>query len=266
MLTIQEALLRGSATTVLDGKTNDRAGSACRILVVDDDSTLRDTIVGYLDEHNVSASGVSSRHGLRHQLMMNEPSLIILGVEAHEGFGELQAIRACSDVPVIVLTERGDELDRVLGLELGADDCIGKPFGLRELVARVRAILRRQEIGRQEIGRTTRVRDPDRGGYLFNGWRLERRSRRLLDPDGAEVPLSKCGFALLLAFVQAPQRALSREQLLQATRLHHDIFDRSVDVQVLRLRRRLEGKPGGRQFIRTERGIGYVFAPPVEPF
>ena len=132
---------------------------------------------------------------------------------------------------------------------------------MRELLARVRAVLRRQE-----IGRAARARDPERGGYRFNGWKLERRGRKLVDASNAPVPLSKGEYALLLAFLEAPERPLSREHLLQATRIHEDIFDRSIDVQVLRLRRKLENDPSAPRVIQTERGVGYVFTVPVEPF
>jgi len=243
------------------GRTEDETKSDGQILVIDGDPATQETIVGYFQQHNVPVSAVSSRQELRHKLATSEPSLIILDVDSNSGFDRLGEIRSQSEVPVIVVTASGDELDRVVGLELGADDCMTKPFGLRELRARARAILRRQE-----IGRAARVRDPERGGYRFNGWRLERRNRRLVDVDGTPIPLTKCEYALLLAFVQAPQRPLTREQLLQATRLHEDIFDRSIDVQVLRLRRKLEVHPAARQVIKTERGVGYVFAQPVEPF
>jgi DNA-binding response OmpR family regulator len=245
-------------------RLGDEPHGAGHILVVDDDPTTQRTIISYFEQHNVPTSTLSNRYELRRQLAVADPGLIILGVQpgANEGFDHLKEIRSYSDVPIIVMIgDRCGEFDRVVGLELGADDCIAKPFDVRELLARVRAVLRRQE-----IGRATRLRDPERGGYRFNGWRLERRNRRLVDPAGTPVPLTKCEYALLLAFVQAPQRPLTREQLLQATRVHEDIFDRSVDVQVLRLRRKLEIEPGTRQVIQTERGIGYIFALPVEPF
>ena len=108
--------------------------------------------------------------------------------------------------------------------------------------------------------------DSERGGYRFGGWRLERRGRRLVTPDETQVPLSKSEYALLVAFLEAPQRPLTREHLLQATRVHADIFDRSIDVQVLRLRRKLEIGPSAPRVIQTERSVGYVFALPVEPF
>jgi two-component system OmpR family response regulator len=156
--------------------------------------------------------------------------------------------------------DRRDEMDRIVSLELGADDCIVRPSP-RELLARARAILRRRE-----MARFARMRDPEGGGYRFNGWRLERRARRLVDGNGMPVSLSKGEYALLLTFLQEPQRPLSREHLLQATRVHEDILDRSIDVQVLRLRRKLEVDPSAPRVIRTERGIGYIFALPVQSF
>jgi len=153
-----------------------------------------------------------------------------------------------------------EEVDRVVGLELGADDYLAKPFSLRELLARVRAVLRRHE-----RGRAARARNPERGGYRFNGWSLELRTRRLVNPDGAPVLLTKSEYALLLAFLKAPQRPLTRE-MLQATRVREDIFDRSIDVQVLRLRRKLEIDPNGPRVIETERGVGYIFTAIVKPF
>src|SRR6478672_4896585 len=138
---------------------------------------------------------------------------------------------------------------------------IAVPFSLRELLARVRAVLRRHE-----MGRAARAHDPERGGYRFDGWRLERRSRSLFDPAGNPVSLTKGEYGLLLAFLEAPQRPLTREHLLQATRVHEDIFDRSIDVQVLRLRRKLEVDPSAPRVIRTERGIGYILALPVQSF
>jgi DNA-binding response OmpR family regulator len=147
-----------------------------------------------------------------------------------DGFDLLREIRSRSDVPIIITTgDRRDEIDRVVGLELGADDYVTKPFSLRELLARIRAVLRRQEAGRAALQRD----DPDRGRYKFGGWQLDRRTRRLTDPNGTEVALTKGEYALLTALLDAPQRPLSREHLLQSTRVHEDIFDRSIDVQIL---------------------------------
>jgi two-component system OmpR family response regulator len=237
---------------------------AGHIIVVDDDSTLRQMVIRYLEDHDVPTRAASSKDELKRHLEGAEPSLIILDLRLgqDDGLDLLREIRSYSDVPVIITTgHRPDEIDRIVGLELGADDYIIKPFSLRELLARVRAVLRRQE-----MGRAARARDPERGGYRFNGWTLERRGRKLLDANSSPVALSKGEYALLLAFLEAPQRPLTREHLLQATRVHEDIFDRSIDVQVLRLRRKLETDPSAPRIIQTERGIGYVFAFPVEPF
>jgi DNA-binding response OmpR family regulator len=163
-------------------------------------------------------------------------------------------------VPIIIITgHRRDDIDRVVGLELGADDYLTKPFNLRELLARVRAVLRRFD-----VGRVAPARDPERGRFRFSGWQLDRKIRQLTDPTGAPVPLTKGEYAMLLAFLEAPQRPLSREHLLQATRVHEDVFDRSIDVQILRLRRKLERDSSAPRVIQTERGVGYVFAVPVE--
>jgi two-component system, OmpR family, response regulator len=234
------------------------------IIVVDDDPSLRQMVIKFLEDHNVPARSASNRVELNRHFEGAHPSLIILDLRLgqDDGLDLLREIRSHSDIPVIITTgHRPDEIDRIVGLELGADDYIIKPFSLRELLARVRAVLRRQE-----IGRAARARDPERGGYRFDGWQLDRRSRRLVDPTGTPVALSKGEYALLLAFLESPQRPLSREQLLQATRVHEDIFDRSIDVQVLRLRRKLEINSSAPRVIRTERGIGYIFALPVEPF
>ena len=235
-----------------------------QIIVVDDDPALRQMVTKYLEDHNVPAASVSNRNELNRHFEQTHPSLIILDLRLgqDDGLDLLRELRSHSDVPVIITTgHRTDEIDRIVGLELGADDYIVKPFSLRELLARVRAVLRRQE-----IGRAARASNPERGGYRFNGWVLQRRGRRLVDPNAAAVSLSKGEYALLLAFLEAPQRPLTREYLLQATRIHEDIFDRSIDVQVLRLRRKLEVDPSAPRVIQTERGVGYVFALTVEPF
>jgi two-component system OmpR family response regulator len=234
------------------------------VVVVDDDPSLRQMVVRYLEDHNMPTKSASNRMELNRHFAETIPSLIILDLQLghDDGLDLLREIRSHSDVPVIITTgHRRDEIDRVVGLELGADDYIIKPFSLRELLARVRAVLRRQE-----TGRVARAHDPERGGYRFDGWQLERRGRRLVDPDTTPVSLSKGEYALLLAFLEAPQRPLSREHLLQATRVHEDIFDRSIDVQVLRLRRKLEIDPSAPRVIQTERGVGYIFALQVEPF
>jgi two-component system, OmpR family, response regulator len=234
------------------------------IVVVDDDQVVRKMLAEYLADQNIPARSASNRAELNRQLKDMQPSMILLDLELgqEDGLDLLREIRSRSDVPVIVMTgHRSDEIDRVVGLELGADDYMIKPFGLRELLARMRAVLRRQE-----IGRVARTRGSEAGGYRFAGWRLERRYRKLVDPSGATIRLSKAEYALLLAFLEAPQRPLTREQLLQATRVHDDIYDRAIDAQVLRLRRKLEPDPRFPRIIQTERGVGYMFALPVESF
>jgi two-component system, OmpR family, response regulator len=237
------------------------AASKARILVVGDDPTMRQIVVSYLEEHDIRAVAAAGRQEMVRQLAGYEPSLVFLDLRLgqDDGLDLLRDIRSHSDVPVIITTcYRRDEIDLVVGLELGADDCVTKPFGLRELLARIRAVLRRQRGGVQQ------QRGLERGRYTFGGWMLDRRQRRLSAPDGSAVPLTKGEYALLTAFIDAPQRPLSREQLLQATRVHEDVFDRSIDVQILRLRRKLESDPSAPRIIQTERGIGYVLALPVE--
>jgi DNA-binding response OmpR family regulator len=241
---------------------SDEGHQPIRILVVDDDTAMQRMVVNYLEEHNMQATSVTDQREMTNELSAHEPSLVLLDLRLgkENGLDLLRDIRSRSDVPVIITTgHRRDEIDRVVGLELGADDYVTKPFGLRELLARIRAVLRRRE-----TGRTAAPREPARGRLRFGGWQLDRLARRLTDPDGNPVPLTKGEYALLTAFLDAPQRPLSREYLLQATRVHEDIFDRSIDVQILRLRRKLEIDPNAPRIIQTERGIGYVFAMAVE--
>jgi two-component system OmpR family response regulator len=232
------------------------------VLVIDDDAAMQHMLRDYLEPHNVHVLSALGRHDATRHLTTGKPDIIVLDLRlgSDDGLDLLRDIRARSDVPVIITTgHRRDEIDRVVGLELGADDYITKPFGPRELLARIRAVLRRQELGRAAWQRAVEV-----GRFRFGGWQLDRRTRRLTDPGGAPVALTKGEYALLVAFLDAPQRPLSREHLLQATRVHEDVFDRSIDVQILRLRRKLEGDTGAPRIIQTERGVGYVFTLPVE--
>ena len=232
------------------------------VLVVEDDPALRRMILNYFEENNIHTLVASGRQEMVRQLGSSEVNLVILDLRLgqEDGLDLLRDIRSTSDVPVIIITgHRRDDIDRVVGLELGADDYLTKPFNLRELIARVRAVLRRFD-----SGRAAPARHPERGCWRFSGWRLDRRTRLLTDPDGVPVPLTKGEHSLLVAFLDAPQRPLSREHLLQATRVHEDVFDRSIDVQILRLRRKLERDPSAPRVIKTERGIGYVFAVAVE--
>jgi two-component system OmpR family response regulator len=232
-----------------------------RILVVDEDSDMRRTVINYLDEHGMHALPASGHLQVNHHVIRTDPDLIVLDPPCKErqGLDLLREIRSRSDVPIIITAaHRCGEMDRVAGLELGADDYVTKPFGLRELVARIRAVLRRQK-----TSYSAKRSGPTQGRCQFGGWQLDRRTRSLTDANGAFVALSKGEYALLIAFLDEPQRPLSREHLLQATRMHEDIFDRSIDVQVLRLRRKLTADAGA-PCIMTERGIGYTFVLPVE--
>jgi DNA-binding response OmpR family regulator len=237
------------------------AGAMPRILVVGDDQNVRQMVVSYLRESHMRAVGATGRSEMARRWAQSEPHLMILDERGEaEALDLLREVRARSDIPLIITNcHRSDEVDRVVGLELGADDYLTKPFGLRELVARIRAVLRRRMAAPIEPpGRA------DRSRYRFGGWELNCRTRRLRNPDGDPVELSKNLYALLNAFLDAPQRPLSREHLLQATRVHEDIFDRSIDVQVLRLRRKLTRGSEAPSMIKTERGVGYLFDAPVE--
>ena len=231
-------------------------------LVVEDDGTMRHLVTNYLEDHDIRAISASRRDEVAGLLARSQPDLVILDLRLgqEDGLDLLREIRAHSDVPIIITTgHRRDEVDRVVGLELGADDYITKPFGLRELLARIRAVLRRRE-----AGQAAAQRDAEKGRVRFGSWQVDRRHRRLTNSRGEPIALTKGEYALLIAFLDAPQRPLSREHLLQATRIHEDVFDRSIDVQVLRLRRKLESDPAAPSIIQTERGVGYVFALPVE--
>ena len=239
---------------------NQDIGRTGYILIVNNDPAMREAVSSYFSDHKFPAKCLSNWSEVK--CTGNHPSLIIMDqpLGLNDGLDRLRSIRSKSDIPVIITSHRADDVDPIVNLELGADDYIVRPSP-RELLARTRAILRRQL-----VPRVAESSEGDGGGYRFNGWRLERRRRRLVDPNEKSVPLSKGEYALLLAFLEAPGRPLAREHLLRATRVHEDIFDRSIDVQVLRLRRKLEIDPNSAPMIRTERGIGYVFALPVERY
>src|SRR5450755_2745693 len=223
------------------------------VLVVEDDPALQRMILNYFAENNIRTLAANNRQEMVARLGNAEVNLVILDLRlgSEDGLDLLREVRLSSEVPVIIITgHRRDDIDRVVGLELGADDYLTKPFNLRELLARVRAVLRRFD-----VGRATPARDPERGRFRFSGWQLDCKARRLTDPAGAPVGLTKGEYALLLAFLDAPQRPLSREQLLQATRVHEDVFDRSIDVQILRLRRKLERDPSAPRDVLAHRAV-----------
>ncbi|HUO00304.1 MAG TPA: response regulator [Bradyrhizobium sp.] len=230
-------------------------------VVVEDSNSMRNLITSYLEAHDIRAIPASCRDEAIGLLARHQPDLVVLDLRLgqDDGLDLLREIRENSDVPVIITTgHRRDEVDRVVGLELGADDYITKPFGLRELLARIRAVLRRRKVGQAAVQRYS-----EKGRCSFGNWQIDRKNRRLTNSHGQPVALTKGEYALLIAFLDAPQRTLSREHLLQATRVHEDLFDRSIDVQVLRLRRKLRDDPSSPSVIRTERGVGYMFTLPV---
>lgn len=231
------------------------------ILVVGEDATARHNIVTFLSDHNLMAKAVSRRHDLLLALSRNEPELIILNLDmARDGGLDLvREIRSRSAVPLFILAgENRDDIDRIIGLELGADEYMSQPFSLRELLARVRSSFRRRTLDRISPARRNDRR------YAFAGWLFDERAHQLRSPIGTLVPLTKSEFNLLGAFLSAPRRALTREHLLQATHVHEDAYDRSIDVQVLRLRRKMEQDKQRPKLIRTERGIGYVLDADVQ--
>jgi two-component system OmpR family response regulator len=257
-------------SSVGDSDTRDRLGEGgshgssrrTRVLIIDDDLSMQHMLRNYLEQHDMQVTTVSRRQEVMRQFAEREPNVVILDLRLgqEDGLDSLREIRSRSDVPVIITTgHRREEVDRVVGLELGADDYVTKPFGVRELLARIRAVLRRWE-----TGRIVSHREAGQGRCRFGDWQLDRSARRLTGPDGTLVALTKGEYALLTAFLDAPQRPLSREHLLQATRVHEDLFDRSIDVQILRLRRKLETDPSAPRIIQTERGVGYIFTPSVE--
>ena len=231
------------------------------VLIVDHDPIVRDAVARYLDEHDLRVAVASDRHAAMPKLDSVQLSMVILDLHTgkENGLDLLREIHSRRNIAVITTGHGCSEMDRVVALELGADDYIPKPLSLRELLARIRGIVRRRESSRAGPQQCSQ-----QGCYLFGGWRLHRGTRQLLDPNGERVPLTKGEYTLLTTFLNAPLRSLTREHLLQATRIHEDIFDRSIDVQVLRLRRKLEVNPSAPRMIRTERGIGYRFELPVE--
>ncbi|MEJ0093994.1 MAG: response regulator [Methylocella sp.] len=241
---------------------NEESEQSRHILVIDDDAAMRQMIVTYLEENYMNAVPCSGRGDMVRQFARKEPSLVILNLVLgrEDGLELLREIKSNSKIPVIIVTgQRSSAIDPAVGLELGADDYLTKPFSLRELLARIRAVLRRGP-----IEQTTPDEDRARGRCRFCGWRLDLRTRQLVDPNDVPVSLTKAEYSLLDAFLHAPQRPLSREYLLHATRMHDDVFDRTIDVRVQRLRRKLEIDPSSPAVIQTQRGVGSVFTPEVE--
>ncbi|MBI1208855.1 MAG: response regulator [Azospirillum sp.] len=232
------------------------------VLVVDDNREIRDLLGRFLVRHGLRTTAVVDGPGMRKVLAEARIDLIVLDLmlSGEDGLRLCRTLRAGSDIPIIMLTAMGEQPDRIAGLEAGADDYLAKPFDPRELVARIRAVLRRT--GPRRSGRTipaeTRIR--------FAGWTLDPAQRALIDAEGVVEPLSSGEFSLLMVFVEHPQRVLNRDQLLDLARGRSaQLFDRSIDTQVMRLRRKLEDDPKAPLLIKTVWGEGYLFTPKVIP-
>jgi two-component system OmpR family response regulator len=239
-----------------------KPGLAPHILVVDDDPAVCKLITDYFGDFGIRVSLAFDGAAMRQALAQEIFDLILLDLRLpdEDGMTLARELRAKSGTPIIILTSRRDDADRVMGLELVADDYLTKPFNPRELVARVRAVLRRTQASTGSY-----ANGDGRRGLRFARWELNLHTRRVRSMDGEHVELTAADFGLLMAFLGAPQRILSREQLLDLSRGHDDeVFDRSIDVQILRLRRKLEVDPSRPELIRTERGAGYYFNAEVE--
>ena len=232
------------------------------ILVVDDDREIRDLLARFLKQHGLRVSTAADGREMTQALDGNAIDLVVLDVmmPGVDGLTLTRNLRADNNrTPIIMLTAMGEDTDRIVGLEMGADDYMPKPFNPRELLARIKAVLRRFEHAPPVLG-------PDDDGEIvsFDGWRLDLGKRELFAPDGQSVAMSGGEFELLNAFVAHPGRVLSREQLLDMAR-GRDVqpFDRAIDVQVSRLRKKIEPDPKTPTMIKTVRGGGYMFTPKV---
>jgi two-component system, OmpR family, response regulator len=233
-------------------------GQRKSILIIDDDKDTRDSLFTYLSQYNFIV--YTAKNGGEAQRILAKATidliLLDLMMPEEDGFSILKKIRKNSTVPVIMLTGIGEETEKVIGLEIGADDYQTKPFSPRELLARIRAVLRRYGDKVAEI----KMGEPGKR-YEFLGWVLDTSTRRFTNPAGEEIPLSSGEYGLLLTFLERPQRVLNRDQLLDLTQHRHaEPFDRSVDVQISRLRKKIEGDSKIPTILKTVRGGGYIFA------
>jgi two-component system OmpR family response regulator len=229
------------------------------ILIVDDDAEIRALLRDYLSRNGLRADAVADGRAMRDALAANRYDLVILDLmlPGEDGLTLCRDLRARSSLPVIMLTARGEETDRIVGLEMGADDYVAKPFSPRELLARIKAVLRRTRNLPEALRDAKRLR--------FAGWTLDVPARQLTAADGVVVPLSNGEYRLLRVFLEHPHRVLSRDQLLDLTRGREaGPFDRAIDVQVGRLRKRLRDTAQEPTLIKTVRGEGYVLAAAVE--
>lgn len=229
------------------------------ILIIDDDRELQQLLTAFLTRHEFRVDAVADGRAMDKLLETARFDLIVLDLmlPGENGLGLCRRLRSTSSVPIIMLTALAEEIDRIIGLEMGADDYLVKPFNPRELLARIRAVLRR-------IGGASGVSRSSGKTLVFDGWRIDLSKRELYSPEGVLMPLTGGEFDLLVAFAERPQRILNRDQLLDLTRGRAaTAYDRSIDVQLSRLRRKIEADPNEPALIKTVRGGGYVFQPNV---
>ncbi len=235
-------------------------GSSHHILIVDDHRDIRDLLAKYLDKHGYRVSVADGGQAMKRVMAASAIDLVVLDLmmPGEDGLALCRDLRATTDLPVIMLTAMAEETDRIVGLEMGADDYLTKPFNPRELLARIKAVLRRSNSLPKERGRL----DSER--LRFDRWVLDTGQRELIGEDGIAMPLSTAEFLLLSVFIQHPKMVLSRDQLLDLTRGRSaTVFDRSIDNQVSRLRRKIEADPKKPALIKTVWGGGYSFTPDV---
>ena len=237
-----------------------RMEASPHILLIDDDREIRDLLARFLDRHGMRVTAARDGREARRAWPAGHYQMVILDLmlPGESGLDLARWLRTMSDVPILMLTAMGDETDRIIGLELGADDYLPKPFNPRELLARIRAVMRRTSERGAKPAELAR-------GYRFAGWTLEPGRRRLLNPEGTEVPLTGGEYDLLAALVERANQVLTRDMLLDLLRGRQaGPFDRAIDVAISRLRRKLEREGRDPQLIKTVRGGGYVFACEVE--
>lgn len=235
------------------------------IVVVDDEEHLRDMVADYLNGQGYSTRTASGGKELDLCLEEYNADLILLDVNmpGEDGFSVARRIRAASRTPIIMLTATDDVVDKIVGLEIGADDYVTKPFDLKELKARIRAVLRRaQPAGREATGSPLLNPSPPSGLAAFGRLFVDSDGRRLLSADGSEEAVTAMEFELIEVFLANPNRVLTRDRLLDlAHRKNDDPFDRSVDIRVTRLRKKIEEDPAKPLVIKTVRGVGYMYSP-----
>ena len=233
------------------------------IAVLDDEADITQLLAGYLQSHGFRVSQLHSGRSLMDLMASDAPAMVLLdlGLPGEDGFAIARQLREHWRCGLVIVTGRGDAIDKVVGLEVGADDYVTKPFDLRELLARIKAVLRR--VAPAEATAPLAAAS-SRSKLRFAGWELDTAARRLTGPQGQDVPLTTGEFDLLSAFAQHPGRVLSRDFLLELTRGREAApFDRTIDVQVGRLRKKLEADAEDPQIIKSVRGAGYILVPPV---